>query len=95
MAGRRGAIMVAKLCMMVVLVQAVQDGNGDERANCMPECYFQCMQMRVFTWSECKHVCVHTCTKLVCDALMKLKGGARMETTEKAVEYGLSLTLFR
>ncbi|KAL6981561.1 hypothetical protein U1Q18_023187, partial [Sarracenia purpurea var. burkii] len=54
-------MVVAMLCVLVPLVQAQE---SKLHPNCMSECDFQCMQIKIFTWSECRSECTMACKKL-------------------------------
>ncbi|KAG5530525.1 hypothetical protein RHGRI_025465 [Rhododendron griersonianum] len=80
------------LCMLV----SVQAQDVKETTNCMSECYFQCMQVRVFTWNECKRECVNACGKPSYRAALLEDDGVQKNRRQEATEYGMSLsTLFR
>ena len=81
MASTKVAMVEAILLMLVVV--AVQAQEGKVNGNCMSECYFQCMQIRIFTWSECRSKCVKACTK---PSRGVLKDGAQKKHTKEAIE---------
>lgn len=58
MAAGKIAIMGVAMCVLLVLAQGE---NRPPYPNCKSACYLECMQMRLFTWSECKRICKEAC----------------------------------
>ncbi|KAL7098882.1 hypothetical protein ACP275_09G046500 [Erythranthe tilingii] len=53
--------LVAALVVAVVAQAAERNGNG----HCMTECYFECMQIKIFNEGECKRECILACARHV------------------------------
>ncbi|KAA8520315.1 hypothetical protein F0562_014571 [Nyssa sinensis] len=63
MANNKAAVTtVVMMCMLVVVALADEGGKSKRFVNCRSECYFHCMKLGVFTWSECKRDVRRSCS---------------------------------
>ncbi|KAG5530526.1 hypothetical protein RHGRI_025466 [Rhododendron griersonianum] len=86
-------MMVAMFFVLATSVLA-QEGNNNAGANCMSECYYHCLQIKIFTLSECRRECIKACRKSSRDAMTEEARALKMQTKE-AIEYAMSLPLFQ
>ncbi|KAG8377246.1 hypothetical protein BUALT_Bualt08G0008300 [Buddleja alternifolia] len=45
-----------------VVAEAVERNSN---LHCMPDCYFDCMQIKIFSEAECKRECILSCARNV------------------------------
>ncbi|KAG8377247.1 hypothetical protein BUALT_Bualt08G0008400 [Buddleja alternifolia] len=67
MAGRRiiSAVILAALVAALASVVVAEAAERNSNMHCMTECYFDCMEIKIFSEGECKRECILSCARNV------------------------------
>ena len=62
MGGNKVVVAVTAILFYALVAAAAQTGEGgNAMVKCTSDCYYECMQMRLFSWNECKKECALDC----------------------------------
>lgn len=61
----RTRVIAAVIMVALVMIMAAEAVERNGNVHCMTECYFDCMQIKIFNEGECKRECILACARNV------------------------------